>query len=402
MKKSLFRRIFNLTWLVLAALLTFTACDDDDDDSPDVIVLDGYYIKGAATPLLDFDTDGRFKITQNEVTKEDRSTFYEIYMTVKATDGFNIVKVAGTARTTYGPGADYDVVEGGEYERPVYDYYHGSLIETETMFTVPEDGLYHIAFDTEVNKVIVIPVKKWAAIGSVSSWSDTTMALVGSFNETAMKYQITGLGLRKGELKLRHSGGWKADLDTSLVIADKKGIILNTNFGGTFAVPNPGLEPGGDNYKIALAQEGIYTITMDWTLEDGYVATFTKTEDLPVIDPATFVWSLIGNAFYAADGVTVADWNYDVDFTYDSKVGDVYTYTIDEVELLANGEFKIRRDHDWAVNFGFDSFTIEGDDANFTNSGGNIKVVATKTYSITFDLDWANDLNTITFTEVVK
>lgn len=86
-----------------------TGCSDDDDTGGGgTVVEDGLYVKGAGTGFADFSTKALFKVTKNEVLQEDRANLLELYIPVKAgADGFNIVNVSGTTRTTYGPGADF-------------------------------------------------------------------------------------------------------------------------------------------------------------------------------------------------------------------------------------------------------------------------------------------------------
>ncbi len=100
MKKNVFKKIFNLTWLILAALLTFTACEDDED-TDDEIVLDGIYIMGDATELDSYNTNGRFTVTKNEVLQEDRASLYEKYIAISAAGSFKIKHVAGSVKKQY-------------------------------------------------------------------------------------------------------------------------------------------------------------------------------------------------------------------------------------------------------------------------------------------------------------
>ena len=68
--------------------------------------------------------------------------------------------------------------------------------------------------------------------------------------------------------------------------------------------------------------------------------------------------------------------------------------------MLAGGEFKIRKDHDWATNFGYVAANIKGDAANIVDNGGNMKVVAAATYtSIQFKVTWPANTWEITFTK---
>lgn len=85
-------------------MVTVSCKKDDPDPDPDPeVVLDGIYLKGAGTALVELNEKGMLKPTRNEVNQTDRAALLEIYVAVKAgSDGFNIVKVAGSTRTTYG------------------------------------------------------------------------------------------------------------------------------------------------------------------------------------------------------------------------------------------------------------------------------------------------------------
>ncbi len=129
---------------------------------------------------------------------------------------------------------------------------------TETKFTVPEDGLYHVVYDETLNKVVVAKAE-WGIIGgaTVAGWGGSTaLPLEGTFSKTAMTFKATEVILTVGDFKFRYSNGWKIVLDGELV-------RVNTNFGGAVNA----LVPGGGN--IANTENGIYTVKVMWTIENG-------------------------------------------------------------------------------------------------------------------------------------
>ena len=173
MKKVNLSKFFKLTWamlMIVGLAFVVTSCKDDDDDDVDPnkpIVLDGVYIKGGSTALVDFDVKGKMVVTRNEVTQTDRAQLLEKYVAIKAgAPGFNIISVAGNVQTTYGPGADFAVVPEAErdIDEPKVDFWRGSYTESETAFTVPADGLYHVVIDTELKMVVIAPAE-WGVIG---------------------------------------------------------------------------------------------------------------------------------------------------------------------------------------------------------------------------------------------
>ena len=219
MKNRILNRLFKLTLLVLMASVVMVSCKDDEDDdpTPPVIVLDGYYIKGAGTALTALEEEGLMKVARNEVTQLDRAELFEIYIAVEAgTDGFNIVMVSGSTQKTYGPGADFALVDAAnlDVEEPQAGLWRGSLAETADKFTVPTDGLYHIAFDKELMIVVMAKVE-WGVIGGATpgGWGASTPLPESAFDLNSMKFEIAEITMLANEWKFRYSNGWKIILD---------------------------------------------------------------------------------------------------------------------------------------------------------------------------------------------
>jgi len=409
MKKNVFKKLFNLSWLIIAALLTFTACDDDDDNGDDIIVLDGIYIMGDATALDNYDTDGRFAVTRNEVNQEDRSSLYEKYIAISATGTFKIMHVAGAVKKQYGPGTDFALVATADRDNDEpkdEDFWRGSYTESTTEFSVPEDGLYHVVIDTELGKIVVARVV-WGVIGAATpdGWGGSTALTESAFNNETMTYTITDMELRGGDWKFRYSNGWKIILDTIVDLGGgDKGVKVNTNFGG--AVND--LVPGGDN--IVNAAPGVYTITMTWTLAGGHVATATKTADLPLTNWTGVICDAVGTGVSSDNANAIPDpssWGWGNKLLADGapvKVGDVYTWTWTNIVLEANEGFKLRTENGVAPASGGANFDAGLEAVDHANSSANVdaatsgdlKVTVKATYNITLTIDAAdNDSKTI-------
>jgi len=381
------RSKFNLAWILLLAIFAFSACDKDDPDP--ILVEDGAYIIGTSTTSSNLELKGMMEsgIVEGEgYAATPREGMYEkfVYLT-KTGEGFQFVVKAGAEEKTYGlkTGTKGTLTLAGENDQITAVVDTAGVILDGGMITVAADGLYHVVLDTKTESYYVIPINNW----SMKLSEDVELA-EKSLTQDNGTWEKTDVELRKGNFKYRYEKGWK-------IITHS--FTIFTNFGGT----TDELALGAGDIPITLDMEGIYTVTLNWDLKDGFTTNLVKTDDVIAVDPSTFVWSFIGNAFNNADGVP-AGWDYDVNFTYQSKEGNVYTYKIDNITLLAGGEFKVRRDADWAVNFGFEGTIFAGDKANFTDQGGNIKVTETKTYSVTFDLNWETDARTLTFTEITK
>ena len=390
-----------LTVIVLLAMgFTLNSCKKSSDTTttPPVIILDGFYIKGAGTAYNTLNDKAMMKVTRNEVIQATRGSLFELYIPVKAgTDGFNIVQIAGSVTRTYGPGTDFATVTPTTDE-PKDTYMRGALVQSTNKFTVPTDGMYHIVFDTVVKKVALAKVT-WGVIGASTpgGWTTGTAMTASAFNLTDMSWTKTLLTLTKGQWKFRYSDGWKIFLDTvEPQTGGKKGVTVNTNFG--YKVDS--LVPGGDN--INLTVQGVYTISMAYKLGSGYTATLTKTGDVPPVDYSTFNMGIIGNC-YKVGGVQA---NWDNNFDPQLPVvtgGTTYTWTY-IIPIDTAGDFKFRQGSDWSgKSIGYTDVTMAGAQAgNFSNDGGNFKVTITGTYTLVLVIDAVTENYTLTATLAKK
>ena len=399
MKKRNFFNISNILWIMmLAVATTFVACDDDPEPDPDpVIVLDGTYIKGAATALTEFDAKGKMAVARNEVNQEDRAELMELYVAVKGTDGFNIITVAGDTRTTYGPGADFAEVTELDGDEPTLGLWRGAIAETEDMFTVPEDGLYHIAYDTEIGIVTIAKVE-WGVIGAATpgGWSGSTQVASTGFDLNTMTFEGTEIVLTKADFKFRYSNGWKVILDPDFDLGNgETGIKVNANFGGAVDA----LVPGGDN--ISNETPGIYTITVTWSLENGTTATLEKTGDVQAADYSETELGFVGN------GLNYNGAQHNWDETIMLMLPEVsnettYTWTWSGVEVTTLGSFKIRQGQDWNGKvIGYNEVTMAGANAaDFeTNGDGNFVPLVDGYYDFELVIDAMTETYTLTVVE---
>lgn len=277
MKKQILKRISKSMLIIAMAMLVVVACKKDDKEDPNTTtpVEDGVYVTGAATGVATPGINGLMSTARNEVTQEDRAELKEIYMAVTSADGFNIQIVNGSTTTTYGPGADFAEVEVPDNDEPKDGLWRGSLVETSDKFTVPEDGLYHIAFDQELMIVVVAKVD-WGIIGGATpgGWGDNTPLVSSGFDKSAMTFEVAEVTLLENEWKFRYSNGWKIILDPDFDLGGGVvGIKVNSNFGGAVDA----LVPGGDN--IANDTYGVYKVTMDWALGSGMTAAIEWVKD---------------------------------------------------------------------------------------------------------------------------
>lgn len=344
----------------------------------------GFYISGTATPYTTLELAGIFNNTpQENYLLTQRDGLVDKFVTLTAGNSYNIYEVTPTLTYVYGPSNDFKpIIQKGEMDQMEDTIQMGSYAQGGT-FTVPTDGLYHIAIDKQTKSIVVMPANVWSILGSatLSGWSDTNFKSKGTFNKDTLGYEITDLTLIEGEYKFRHSNAWVQ------TIASNPLIRIHTNFGGT-SVNN--IEEGGQNIQLPKSSQGKYTVNASWGRNSGMKFSITKTAEVIYPDPTTLVISLIGDAFDNALGVRSL-WDYDLDLVQNptlsvitnmaTKAG-TYVYTAKNVQLFSNGLLKVRENHEWRKYYGYVQTNIIGDDSNFIDSGdGNIKVLKTSTYS---------------------
>lgn len=406
MKKTFQKLAMMMAILALIAMgFTLNSCKKSSDTTTTtVILLDGYYVKGAGTAYADLNPNAMMNSTYNEVlnpvlpTSTKRAQLMELYIPVKAgTDGFNIVKVAGSVTKVYGPGPDFAQVAAPTTDEPHGVFFkRGTYMETTNKFTVDTSGMYHVVLDYDLGKVSVTRVK-WGMIGAATphGWTSSTEMTESAFSLTSMSWSLTGLTLTKGTWKYRYSSGWKIIFDTVFDNGGGKlGIKVNTNFG--FGVDT--LLPGG--HDITNSVQGVYTSTLAYTLGSGYKATLTKTGNIPPVDYSTFKMGIIGNVYLKLDG-TQANWDENFGTSLPVVTGGTtytWTYTID---INAAGDFKFRQGFDWSgKSIGFGDVTMAGPAAaNFSDDGGNFKVSVIGNYTLFLQIDATTENYTVTATK---
>lgn len=405
--KNLFQKLAIMLSVIalIAMVFTLNSCKKSSDTTTTtVILLDGYYVKGAGTAYADLNPNAMMNSTYNEVlnpvlpTSTKRAQLMELYIPVKAgTDGFNIVKVAGSVIKVYGPGTDYAQVTAPTIDEPHGVFFkRGTYVETTNKFTVDTNGMYHVVIDYDLGKVSVTRVK-WGMIGAATphGWTSGTEMTESAFSLTSMSWSLTGLTLTKGTWKYRYSSGWKIIFDTVFDNGGGKlGIKVNTNFG--FGVDT--LLPGG--HDITNSVQGVYTSTLAYTLGSGYKATLTKTGNIPPVDYSTFKMGIIGNVYLKLDG-TQANWDENFGTSLPVVTGGTtytWTYTID---INAAGDFKFRQGFDWSgKSIGFGDVTMAGPAAaNFSDDGGNFKVSVIGNYTLFLQIDATTENYTVTATK---
>lgn len=327
---------------------------------------DGVYIYGNGTTLLSLDEKGIMDLAKNEATQEIRPTLYEKYLTVKGgNEGFQIISVNDHVKTYLSPSSNFAKVMENDLnpEEPKEGLYRGNIEANIDQwvdpFIVEEDGLYHIAYDSEINIVTIAKVE-WGIIGAATpeGWNTSTN-LTETFDLFEPQYTFTNLALTKGDFKIRYSNGWKVILDPDYDLGNgNMGIKVNSNLGNTIS----DLIPGGNN--ITNDVPGYYSININWTIENGIGAVLIKTGDLEYFDYSSTELGLIGSGII--QNGNPLGWENSM-LLHTPMISDetTYTWTYEDIEVSTDGAFKIREGENW------DGISITYNDVSLTGQAMN-------------------------------
>ena len=125
--------------------------------------------------------------------------------------------------------------------------------------------------------------------------------LKASLNTQSMSFSKSGIVLKEGSFKFRHSAAWKQILSTD------PNVNINTNFSGTVGdlsnnkIPFTNLLAGGSDATLTKDHRGIYTVSVIWTLgQENFTVSIERTGDAVIADYPSELW-------LRGDGVTGDD-----------------------------------------------------------------------------------------------
>ena len=250
-------------------------------------------------------------------------------ITLAAGDEFKFRKDAGwdvnfgyaEGVESYVLGEDFSVAQGG-----------GNIV-------IAEDGAYDLFLDPEnetakIIKTQAVVIDPYAAYTETSPWS-----VIGSFNSWGGDVEMVTNGTLHvckaipfnagDEWKFRKDAGWDVNFGYA------EGVDSYT-LGEEFAVA----QNGGN---IVVAEDGVYDLILD---PENATATVIKSVapdagETPEPKPKPKAWSVIG---------TLEDSGWEKDYDLQNVSGDVWT--IKNLFVREQDEFKIRADHDWAKSYG--------------------------------------------------
>jgi hypothetical protein len=360
MKERMKNSMLNMAWLFIAAMVAFSACSKDEDEDPPIFIEDGVYVIGVATgfdnPVLGaMMMDGREE--GDGFSSNLRTGMYEKYMYLNA-GNFTIFEKRGLTESFYGWKAGTEETfdnlgEGDETNGPVYS---GEFQANGTTFNAPTSGFYHIIMDETKGMVWFTKINHWAVIGDATDlgWSGEIPMTQVSLTAEAAEWEVTEVTIReRGGFKFRYNDGWKISTEGLIIFANIGKGEADTEFitgGGTFAYPTEG--------------EGAYTISLTWTLEDGFAYSTTRTGDVEPLPEYPTELYMIGNGLNMDDSDsdgTPDGWQWALtDFQMIPTAGNKEHLFWKIVWLLEGGEFKFSPVRDWNGDFGKDGDATDG------------------------------------------
>jgi hypothetical protein len=358
-------RFLNLIMIFFLGTIALNSCLKEEPLNVD----DGIYIKGKSTAFDSFDEMGRMKRAINEVNGLPREGLYEIFIAVSSeSEGFKITEVINNIQTKYGPSSNENIVLTGENGQITGTIQKGIFTTNANVFTVPENGLYHIIIDKQSSTYVISPVTDISLFGHAADedWTDTEIPQNSSFDISNMMFEITGLNLTEGEFRFRYGHGDKIE-----IISNE--VKVYTSFGGIFSGTMPGFDlsmiPGGNNYLLDKEKEGIYTLDVIWSVGEGFGAQMRETSSS----------NYPGKLFMIGDGISSLSgedaWNWDLN---DFEMIPVYSqphlfWKI--VWLNENGGIRLAPQKGFENDFGKDG---EGEDGLYNMGEQDIPVTGFK------------------------
>lgn len=352
--------------LMLGGVFFLSSCDKDDDIIIDpgtggINVSNGLYITSAGVDPVGSALLSPESVEADGFTSQSRNGFVGGYVYLAAGD-YQVVQVTDKEITaTFGGtlSTESDMASACDYN----EYHVVATLANGPAFNVAKAGLYKVTHDQIRSELILYEIVEAGLIGDATpnGWSGDTK-LAGTVDAAGGEWKAEGVILRAGQWKVRFNCRWNLDRrdDPNGGFGEANGYQLFTNFGGSA----DDLKNGNDAPNIAQTEDGIYTVTLNWTPRDGFVLDLERTGDAPEItfDPNDYKMGVIGSA-------TAKGWDEDRNMLY-KKEGTVYGW-YGVYHLVAGGEIKFRANDLWDFNLG-GTLTADGTVSTLEVGGGNI------------------------------
>lgn len=370
MKKNVLK-VLNLSWLIVAAMLTFTACDDDDDNGGGGdIVLDGMYISGTATAGETLAIDAKQIIEPGSdfsIKEEREGMMYQIHYLVAGDLMFK--EVLGGTQTDYGVSDVADSTQTAEAGEP-FDYQRGKLVANgTTAFTVSEAGLYYIITDKTTSNFWIMKINNF----EISATGDKVSFVSG--DATGATFEASAVELRS-KFKLRMNTAWKIIANdvpyTGTAVDGEDHVRMVTSYGGSIT----DLDPDGADMEVDNGGK-LLDFTFTWTPGSkgiaGVVGAAEQGADLPPLEFPEQMYMVGGS-------IGGWDWNTNGIEMIPVHSNSHLFWSVVWIESGATDPgIKFCEELDWGKDFGVEGEAVDGVYAKGTN---NVPDVDSSSYYI--------------------
>lgn len=400
--------------MLLIIPVYFYSCSEDDDGEEKILLpkLDGFYVFGtntiaespsepAARMALAVLDHGKLPNVENE------DGVYGRFMYIGANSEIRFAEVVDEVGTVYGD------VEGGTATLgtdignvPVNDMViHGTLEADEDAIEIEDEGLYYVFVNVNTGFFSITRVK-------VNMIGDTTPGnwATGTFLDE-VSVRTTGTVFEKAGVTLKGESGYRWRFTDGWHFYDESGVTTTLSSLGVFSYgeswPLPANDVGFFLDNAPHQTTGIFTVRIEFDQATGeWTETKTKTGEV-LVDYSSVNMAIIGSAItgtcFCGDGTGGFQAHDPV------KVGNVYTWTWNDVSLLAAGDFIFLEDATWPPNkllIDYTGATVNGtavptnvNDATLPPTSGpdhNYHVITAGVYDITLVIDAAANTKTVT------
>lgn len=399
MKKLFLSRMM----LVLLALAFVMSCSKDEDNGPSVLLpkLDGFYIYGTNTVATGpSEPSARMNLAVLDENKppaiQSKDGVYGKVLYLGANSTLNFAKVDKGEGIIYGAEDGGTISNGKDLGFSVDDdVINGMLKADAPAIKVLTEGLYYAYADVNSGQFIVMPIKP-DIIGAATpgGWANGTALPQVSVSKDSAVYQAS-MHLEGGDTGYRYrlsKAGWAVYEDASIITLSSFGVF---DYGVAWDTGINDIDFFISN--IPQKETGEYVVKLKYTASTN---TWAETK---IRDYSTTKVGMLGNAW--ADGT----WSKETAFgvKVPTKAGNVYTWTWDQVSLIADREFVVLENADWGgVAVVFNDNTARSGNAFIDNNiikatdSENFHVATEGSYKIELKLNAVTGAKTLMATKL--
>lgn len=400
--------------LCIAAPLYFSSCSSSDDE-PQILVpdADGFYVFGTNTVASEpTQPAARMALALLDESKipnvADEDGVYGKMMYIGANSTIQFAMVDNKEGTVYGAEDGGAVDNGLDIDNvPIDDnVIHGTLVEDGDPIEVAEEGYYYVFANSNTGIFVLVKLKvNMIGDATPGMWDTGTELPVKSISKDSIVFEKTGLTL-KGESGYRYrlNNGWHVFQEPEvLTTLSSLGVV---SYGESW--PLPANDIGFYLENAPHQTTGIFTVHLKYIYATGeWVEKKTKTGNI-VVDYSNHNIGIIGDA---TDGGTFAgDGTGGYQLKKPTKVGNVYTWTWDDVPFIQDKEFIFLQDATWGkLLIAYDGAAVGGTAATenkiinaksppVNGPNPNFHVITGGTYDVTLVIDASTEGRTVTLT----